>query len=172
MPVSQGASVLVALKHALREEFLSCGNRHWDTHTDCNDISEHFDVGMLIFADSLQTRGAQCLVNVHALRGGYAYLIALWWDDPAHFRLAQYREGTPLPWRSFWRAADLPPSLRAHYDLCNPTAPVGSARRLGLNPKGSQGNQLFFSCFILRYAFLALVRPGFASPGLLWSGRI
>ena len=133
MPVSQGASVLVALKHALREEFIACGNRHWGTHTDCNAISEHLDVGMLLFADSLQQRGAQCLVNLNALRGVYACLIALWWDGPSHFRLAQYREGTSLPWRSFWRAADLPPSLRPHYDLCNPTAPVGSARRLALH---------------------------------------
>ena len=60
----------------------------------------------------------------------------MWWDDPAHFRLAQYREGTSLPWRSFWRAAELHSSLRAHYDLCIATAPVGRARRLALNEQG------------------------------------
>ena len=72
MPFPQGASCLVALKNALREEFHARGHRHWGTHTDCNAISERFDVGMLIFADSFQTRGAQCLVNVDALRGSYA----------------------------------------------------------------------------------------------------
>ena len=71
---------------------------------------------MLVVADSLQQGGAQCLVNVDDLRGGYAYVIALWWHDPVHFRLAQYREGTSLPWRCFWRAAELPSSLRAHYE--------------------------------------------------------
>ena len=128
--IAQGQSLLVALKHAVREEFETCGNHHWGTVTDCRALSEYFDVGVLIFADNLQHRGAQCLVNVDAVRGDYAYFIALWWDDPVHFRLAQYREGEGAPWRSFWSANDLPPSLRAHYNFCNPRAQIGSARAI------------------------------------------
>ena len=132
LPIPQGASYFAALKASLREEFKVSGNHHWGTVTDCAAISEKLDVGMLIFVDNLQNGGRQCLVNVDAIRGNYAYYIALWWDDPRHFRLAQYRESDSLPWRSFWRAEDMPQSLRAHYDICNHAAPVGSARRVGL----------------------------------------
>ena len=116
----------------MKEEFEVSGNHHWGTVTDCAAISEKFDIGILIFADNLQNEGTQCLVNVDAMRGDYAYFIALWWDDPVHFRLAQYRECESMPWRSFWSASDMPQSLRAHYVVCNRAAPVGSARRVGL----------------------------------------
>ena len=131
--IAQGQSLLVALRHAVQEEFEKCGNHHWGTVTDCRALSEYFDVGMLIFANSLLHSGTQCLVNVDALRGDYAYYIALWWDDPVHFRLAQYREGEGAPWRSFWSVNDLPPSLRAHYNLCNARARVGSVRRVAVS---------------------------------------
>ena len=133
LPISQGQSLLVALTNALRAEFQTCGNHHWGTITDCRALSEYFDVGLLIFANNLQHGGTQCLVNVDALRGDHAYYIALWWHNSVHFRLAQYRENEGSPWRSFWSAADLPPSLRAHYNLCNPRAQVGSARRVAVS---------------------------------------
>ena len=133
LPIAQGQSLLVALTNAVREEFEKCGNHHWGTVTDCRALSAYFDVGMLIFANSLQHGGTQCLVNVNALRGDHAYYIALWWHDSVHFRLAQYRGGEGSPWRSFWSAEDLPPSLRAHYNLCNSRAHVGSARRVAVS---------------------------------------
>ena len=113
LPIAQGQSLLVALTNAVREEFETCGNHHWGTVTDCRALSEYFDVGMLIFANSLQHGGTQCLVNVDALRGDHAYYIALWWHDSVHFRLAQYREYERSPWRSFWSAKDLPLSAGA-----------------------------------------------------------
>ena len=90
MPIRQGASYFAALKASLREEFKVSGNHHWGTGTDCAAISAKLDVGMLIFVDNLQNGGTQCLVNVDAMRGNYPYYVALWWDDPRHFRLAQY----------------------------------------------------------------------------------
>lgn len=90
-------------------------------------------MGLLIFANGLQHGGTQCLVNVDALRGDHKYYIALWWQDSVHIRLAQYREDEGSPWRSFWSATDLPSSLRAHYNLRNPRAQVGSARRVAVS---------------------------------------
>ena len=133
LPIPEGASYFAALKASLRDEFKVSGNHHWGTVTDCAAISEKLDVGMLIFVNNLQNGGTQCLVNVDASRGNYAYYICLWWDDPRHFRLAQYQESNSMPWRSFWKAEDMPQSLRAHYDICNHAAPVGSARRVGLS---------------------------------------
>ena len=96
-------------------------------------MSEQLDVGVLIFADNLQCAGMHCLVNVDALRGDFPYYIAIWWNDPVHFRLAQYRGSASLPFRSFWETSAMPSELRAHYDLCNPKAPVGSLTRLSLH---------------------------------------
>ena len=132
LPVPQGESLLVALRAAVQDEFRICGDHHWGTITDCAAISERLDVGMLIFADNLQDNGTKCLANVDALRGNHAYYIALWWEDPVHFRLARYRESSSLPWHSFWAADDIPVSVRKHYNLCNPASHVGSARRIAV----------------------------------------
>ena len=132
LPVIQGESLLVALRLAVQEELRVCGDHHWGTVLDCAAISDQLDIGLLIFADKLQCNGSQCLVNVDAVRGDFSYYLALWWDEPTHFRLAQYREARSRPWCSFWAADELPSSLRTHYDVCNPSAPVGSARRLAI----------------------------------------
>ena len=68
LPIPQGESFFAALKASLQKEFEVCGNHHWGTVTDCAAISEKLDVGMLIFANNLQSRGTQCLVNVDAIR--------------------------------------------------------------------------------------------------------
>ena len=132
-PIPQGRTMMAALRGALQDELRVCGNHHWGTVTDLRAMSEAFNVGVLIFADNLQRAGTRCLVNVDALRGDFPYYIAIWWNDPVHFRLAQYRGSASLPFRSFWETSALPPELRAHYDLCNPKAPVGSLTRLSLH---------------------------------------
>jgi len=131
--ISQGQSLLVALREELIDEFKVLGNNHWGTVTDCAAISESLDVGFVIFADKLQNENSQCLVNVHAIRGDFKYFIALWWDEPLHFRLAQYKEATSSTYRSFWSPSNLPPLLRDHYNDCYPGAPIGSLRRLGVS---------------------------------------
>ena len=103
------------------------------TVTDCAAISESLDVGFVIFADKLQNENSQCLVNVHSIRGDFKYFIALWWDEPLHFRLAQYKEATSSTYTSFWSPSNLPPLLREHYNDCYPGAPIGSLRRLGVS---------------------------------------
>ena len=133
VPIPQGQSFLAGLRGALKDKFQVCGNHHWGTVTDCAAISDSLDVGVLIFADKLQQRGTQCLVNVDAIRGDFTYFVALWWDEPIHFRLAQYKADASSTYRSFWRASELPPALREHYNKCNPAAPVGRARRLGIS---------------------------------------
>ena len=68
LPISQGETYFAALKESFQHEFEVCTKHHWGTVTVCAAISEKFDVGMLIFADTLQNGSTQCLVNVHAMK--------------------------------------------------------------------------------------------------------
>ena len=71
LPISQGATYFAALKESFQHEFEVCTKHHWGTVTDCAAISKKFDVGMLIFPDTLQTLqngNTQCLVNAHAMK--------------------------------------------------------------------------------------------------------
>ena len=77
-----------------------------------------------MFCDMLQQGGTQCLYNIGAERDNFPYWIALWWQEPVHFRLAELKteeDGMREHgrYRCFWRAGDLPPALLQEYQRCN-----------------------------------------------------
>ena len=104
-------------------------NWHWGDQLDVQSLSNVLDLGVLMFCDQLQDGGRECLYNIGGQREDFPYWIALWWDEPRHFRLAQlsYTGGATAAisnvhaavFTSFWSAADLPPMLLAHYRACN-----------------------------------------------------
>ena len=114
----------------LRENVMShvrtLGNAHWGDQRDVRDLSEALDVGVLMFCDGLQSGGRECLYNIGATRDNFTYWVALWWQEPVHFRLAELssagsasHHGAEPSFRCFWSDADLPADLRRHYRQCN-----------------------------------------------------
>ena len=78
-----------------------------------------------MFCDRLGNNSTQCLYNIGAQREDFPYWIALWWDEPVHFRLAELansiheqRPGHEL-YTCFWSASELPPVLFSEYRRCN-----------------------------------------------------
>ena len=88
-------------------------------------LSDALDVGILMFFDRLQEGGDACLYNIGSERENFPFWIALWWDEPLHFRMAkegfggeQASAGTCAP-TCFWPIDELPPTLWQHYRQCN-----------------------------------------------------
>ena len=84
--VPQGHTFLNVLRQNLQDVFRTLGNTHWGDVMDARMLSEALDVGFCIFADRLQFNSTRCLVSLDGLRGDYAYFLAIWWDEPTHFR--------------------------------------------------------------------------------------
>ena len=119
--LSQGESVLAGVRSTLKAEFERTGNSHWGMETDVKHLAQALDIGFLVFADSLQKNGSQCLVNLNLQNFEEpAYYVCLWWMEPVHFRLCQLKLSDEGPWNCFFKREDLPPSLRAHQMECNP----------------------------------------------------
>ncbi|CAK0794832.1 unnamed protein product, partial [Prorocentrum cordatum] len=89
--VANLAQVRARLSHFMRQP----GNVHWGTQTDVRSLSDRLDVGILLFQDRLRGRARTCLYNVGGQRADYPYWIALWWEEPIHFRGAQLRPRPP-----------------------------------------------------------------------------
>ena len=87
--VVQGRSKLAELRQCVKAELKRSGNWHWGDQFDVQNLSNALDVGVLMFCDQLQDGGRQCLYNIGSQREDFPYWIALWWDEPMHFRLAQ-----------------------------------------------------------------------------------
>ena len=132
-PVLSSDSCIVPFGHArlahLRQEvgahLSKLGNCHWGDQMDVQNLSQVFDVGVLLFCDRLQDQGRQCLYNIGSQREVFPYWVSLWWDEPFHFRLAQLAFAEPGAARGtcghtcFWADAALPSLLREQYRYCN-----------------------------------------------------
>ena len=111
--VVQGRSKLAELRQCVKAELKRSGNWHWGDQFDVQNLSDVLNIGVLMFCDRLQYGGRQCLYNIGSQREDFPYWIALWWDEPAHFRLAQLSctRLNDARFVSFWSAAELPAGL-------------------------------------------------------------
>ena len=108
---------------------MQLGDGHWGDWFDVQSLSDKLNIGVLMFCDILQDGGRQCLYNIGAQREDYPFWIALWWNSPIHFRLAQLAFGdmqvatriapTSTAFSSFWPRSELPNMLFEHYQFCN-----------------------------------------------------
>ena len=89
-------------------------------------LAEALDVGFCIVADKLQFTATRCLVSLDGLRGDYAYFLALWWDEPTHFRACEMRFTQDDTFSACWSTTELPPRIVEQYNESNRTAPVRS----------------------------------------------
>ena len=106
--------------------FRTLGNTHWGDVTDARMLAEALDVGFCIFADKLQFTATRCLVSLDGLRGDYAYFLALWWDEPTHFRACEMQFTQDDTFSACWSTTELPPRIVEQYNESNRTAPVRS----------------------------------------------
>ena len=120
-----GHSMLAELRQRVKGELQRPGNWHWGDQLDVQNLSEALDIGVLMFCDQLQDGGRQCLYNIGSQREDYPFWIALWWDEPVHFRLAQFSSScaggdvSGDDFVSFWSAAELPAAVLRQYQICN-----------------------------------------------------
>ena len=131
--IPQGMSRFGDLSQALQRELRTPGNHHWGDVSDLQALSRQLSLGMLVFVDRLQDGGTQCLCTVDQVRGDFPFFIAIWWDDPQHFRLCQLSLGAGLEFKSSWPVHEIPAALAAHYDACNPSARIGSSSSSGVH---------------------------------------
>ena len=120
--VSDGVVKYWTLVQELQAHHAVLGNWHWGTQNDVRHLSSALDVGILMFCDRLHDNSGQCLYNIGSEREDFPYWIALWWQEPVHFRLAEVAvEGAEhtLAHTCFWSASDLPQTFLAEYRRCN-----------------------------------------------------
>jgi hypothetical protein len=115
------------LEGKLQNVFRTLGNTHWGDITDARMLAEVLDVGFCIFADQLQFKGSRCLVSLDGLRGNYAYFLAIWWDEPNHFRSLELQCNKDDTCSTCWSATELPTRIVEQYNVSNKTAPVLSS---------------------------------------------
>ena len=124
-----GWTKLEALRSRVKVQIFTPGNTHWGDQFDVQNLSDVLDIGILMFCDRLQNNGGSCLYNIGSQRDAFPYWMALWWDEPTHFRLAQisyanrtsevsHEEHQPNV-VSCWHLPDLPPALLQQYKACN-----------------------------------------------------
>ena len=117
--------MLAELRQRVKAELKKSGNWHRGDQLDVQNLGEALDIGVLMFCEQLQDGGRQCLYNLGSQREDYPYWIALWWDEPVHFRLAQlssYHTAGDAPgdeFVCFWSADKLPAALLREYKACN-----------------------------------------------------
>jgi hypothetical protein len=125
--VPQGQHCLKELERKLQNVFRTLGNTHWGDITDARMLAEVLDVGFCIFADQLQYEGSRCLVSLDGLRGNYKYFLAIWWDEPNHFRSLKLQCDKDDTCSTCWSATELPARIKEQYNVSNKTAPVLSS---------------------------------------------
>ena len=116
--VPEGMWKFTSMRQELQGYFQILGNYHWGTQTDITNLCEALNIGVFLFCDSLQAGGNQSMYNLSAGREDYPYWIAIWWQEPVHFRLAEVCTDSQ-GFRSFWRRAEVPALLWHEYQRCN-----------------------------------------------------
>ena len=111
--VPSGSRGLQQLRDELTAIHSWAGNYHWGDQTDVERLSDALDVGILLFRNTFSPRTATCLYNIGSQRENFSYWIALWWEEPVHFRAAQ------LLGDVCWSANELPQALRDQYAVAN-----------------------------------------------------
>ena len=127
--IRQGRTCLEQLRASLQAELMASGNHHWGDQTDVHNLSSALDIGILMCCEKLQQDGSECFYNIGSQKEQFPYWISVWWDEPVHFRLAQFAwRGTSTDhdeavlsrnFTCFWPDAVLPLPTREHYRSCN-----------------------------------------------------
>ena len=110
-----------------RQNFATTGNVHWDDATDARLLCDALDIGFFMFADRLQAAGTRCLCPLDLLRGDFPFFINLCWNEPVHFRAAEFRNTNGNDFRMCYAQAEIPDFLRAQYNDANVRAPIAGA---------------------------------------------
>jgi len=124
IPIQQGRAFLTGLQADLQQVFRTPGNTHWGDSTDASLLAQALNVGFFIFADRLQRQNQACLCSLTLERGNFPYFLAIWWDEPIHFRSFEVKHPNTNALQSCWAASEVPPFFREQYNLMNPTAPI------------------------------------------------
>ena len=125
LTIPDGIAALAQLRRTIQNDYTVLGNWHWGDSTDVLHLSEALEIGVLIFCEHLQNRGQHCLYSVGSEREDFPFWMAIWWDEPTHFRLAELAPldsngaGTEPAYTCFWSAKDLPESLLQEYRYFN-----------------------------------------------------
>ena len=117
--VPYGCACYKNLLRDVQEQYEESGNSHWGTQCDVQHLSSKLNIGILMFCDRLQLNSTQCLYNIGAQREDFPYWIALWWQEPVHFRVAEVANEDQRSYTCFWSASELPESLLQEYRRCN-----------------------------------------------------
>ena len=121
----QGRAKLAQLRACVQAELEVCGNWHWAKQYDVQSLSDALNLGILMFCDHLQDRERRCLYNIGSQREDFPYWVALWWNEPVHFCLAQVAfvgtdaSAADATFSSCWGMSHLPDLLRQEYQRCN-----------------------------------------------------
>ena len=130
MPVQEGASKLEILRTRMKDIFSTCGNTHWATQTDIAAVAERLNIGFIVLASREQGED-RWIQGLNLERGNFPIWMLIYWQDPAHYRLARLIcNGQP---NVFFAQGGVPQALRAHYDLCNGSSPMGRAHYGGIS---------------------------------------
>ena len=78
-----------------------------------------------MFADRLQGEGANCLCALDLLRGDFPFFINLWWEEPVHFRAAEFQHAEAVGFHMCYAQQEVPEFLRVQYNAANLRVPVG-----------------------------------------------
>ena len=116
---------LATLLDDLQNVFATMGDVHWGDATDARLLCDALDVGFFMFADRLQAAGTRCLCALDLLRGDFPFFINLLWDEPVHFRAAEFRGAETEAFQMCYAQTEVPEFLRAQYNVANVRAPVG-----------------------------------------------
>jgi len=123
--LEHGHARLAELRRLLQQELVVSGNWHWGTQFDVNNLSRVLDLGVLMFCDRLQSGGRECLYNIGSETENFPYWIALWWEEPVHFRLLQvsyvdvHASAPGDDFTCVWKRESLPDLLWQQYRHCN-----------------------------------------------------
>ena len=129
-PVTDGLNKLQVLRARLQNIFSTCGDTHWATQTDIAALAERLNIGFIVFASREQGVG-QWIQGLNLERGDFPIWMLVYWEDPAHYTLAQLtRDGQTKVW---YALRDVPGALRAHYDMCNGSSPMGREHYGGIS---------------------------------------
>ena len=123
--VKRGEVGLATLLGDLQKVFATTGNVHWGDSTDARLLCDALNIGLFMFADQLQAGGARCLCALDLLRGDFPYFINLSWDEPVHFRAAEFREAQGDAFHICYATADIPDFPRDQYNAAHSRAPIG-----------------------------------------------